>query len=158
MEAEKIKVGKIEFGNVREKAAYLQEKAVRDSTSRLINEWAAQFAAIPSKKNRAAAILRFVQLAIEYRPDPGVEVLDSSAVALVRGYGDCDVKSRAMVALCLASDIPARTLPVIRGESFPHILTEVFLDAEWVAADPCVVNSKIGEIPRVGVRTEWRAR
>jgi hypothetical protein len=64
-------------------------------------------------EERAAAILRFCQECLRYERDPswqdvhgqrhGIELLDSSAVGLQRGYGDCDLKARLFVALCLSS-------------------------------------------------------
>jgi transglutaminase-like putative cysteine protease len=98
-------------------------------------------------EERPAAILRFVQWGIDYVRDPGREVLEDAAVALLRGYGDCDAKSRLFVALCIACGIPARGLPVRVDEDFPHILAEVFVDGRWQRADPTILNSAIADIP-----------
>lgn len=138
-----------------EKARYLQDKAVADALSPDVIWWGRQFADIVNPWDKANAILRFVSTACVYVKDPGVEVLDGSAVVLGRGHGDCDAKARLFVALCLVCGITARTLPVFVGERFPHIRAEVFLDGVWWVADPCIVNSTIGVLP-VKPETSWR--
>jgi transglutaminase-like putative cysteine protease len=155
----------VEFPDREAKSAYMQEAAEHDARDPAILAWAEQFRPLP-RPARERAILRFVQFAIRYERDPawydragarhGIELLDSAAVGLQRGYGDCDLKARLFVALCLASGIPARIAPVFRGRwSFPHVRAEVLsLAGEdtsgrelWDVADPTIVNSEIGRLP-----------
>ncbi len=140
------------------KAGYMAEMAREDASDPQVITWARQFRDLP-RPQREEAILRFVQWAVRYERDPawfdeddrrhGIELLDSAAVALQRGYGDCDVKARLFVALCLACGIPAAIDPVFRGaEGFPHVRAKVLeLDGRWRLADPTIVNSTIGQLP-----------
>ncbi len=152
-----MKIRMIRFKDNLEKAAYLQNEAVKDARFPIVQAWAAQFRNIPDEMARARAILRFCTHCIDYVNDPGVEVLDDSAVALVRGFGDCDVKARLFVALCELSGLRARTQPILRGNRFPHIRAEVFVDGKWQVADPIIANSDVGRVPsNVNARTSWR--
>jgi transglutaminase-like putative cysteine protease len=136
--------------------------------SAIVREWAQRFLALPYVR-RAAAILRFVQRTIEYVRDPatfdakgrrhGIEVLESSAIVLLRGYGDCDAKARLFVALCLAAGIVAGISPVFTGETgFPHVRAwvEASPGSAPSLADPCILNSEIGRIPKHGIITNSR--
>jgi transglutaminase-like putative cysteine protease len=83
------------------------------------------------------------------------ELLDSAAVGLHRGYGDCDLKARLFVALCLACGVAAEIEPVFKGETgFPHVRARVLTETSetggerWETADPTIVNSTIGHLPR----------
>jgi len=147
------------FRNVREKAAYMQDCAVEDARSPLVVATAARFRGITDPWQRARAILQFCQYCIEYvrDPGPGVEVLDSSDVGLVRGFGDCDLKARLCVALMLATGLHAEIDPVFAGDSFPHVRARVYLDGRWWRVDPSILNSDIGTLPQSGVVTNWRA-
>ena len=101
----------------------MAEAAVHDTEDPRVRAWVPVFRQLPLEE-RAAAILRFCQRCIRYTRDPGVidpdgtrhgiEVLDSSAVGLDRGYGDCNLKARLFVALCLASGLDAVIEPVFR--------------------------------------------
>jgi hypothetical protein len=150
----------ISFKNREDKARYMADAARHDANDPVIHWWALAFRALP-RPERERAILRFCQRCFRYERDPawfdkdgnrhGVELLDSSAVGFQRGYGDCDLKARVFVALCLAADVPAEIEPVFRGEDgFPHVRARV-LDVDgsrWETADPTVVNSSIGRLPR----------
>ena len=155
-----------------DKARYMIEAAQHDALDPLVISWAQQFRALPEAA-RAGAILRFCQNCIRYERDPawfdedgvrhGIELLDSSAVGFKRGYGDCDLKARMFVALCLASGVKARISPVFRGENgFPHVRAKVLRSggeasdpAGWEVADPTIVNSSIGRLPRGQRLTAW---
>ena len=141
------------------KAQYMAEAAERDARDPAVVSWAQQFIRLP-KEERAAAILRYCQLALRYERDPawydqagnrhGIEVLDSSAVLLWRGYGDCDAKTRLFLALCKACGVAARLAPVFTGtDGFPHVRAEVLDEktGRWLIADPSIVNSSIGHLP-----------
>jgi transglutaminase-like putative cysteine protease len=146
------------FKNAREKAAFMEAGARSDARSPLVVATAARFIQEPDRWRRARAILQFCQYCIEYvrDPGPGVEVLESSEVGLVRGFGDCDVKARLCVALMLASGLHAEIDPVIVGASFPHVRARVYLSGRWWRVDPSIINSDIGLIPPGTVITNWR--
>lgn len=135
-----------EFRTNPDKARYMLEQSIRDANLPAVRQWATVFSRL-REQERPAAILYFVQWGIDYVRDPGREVLEDAAVALLRGYGDCDAKSRLFVALCIACGIPARGLPVRPEDDFPHILAEVFLGGRWLRADPTILNSAIADIP-----------
>ncbi len=151
----KFKSQPLSFENHEAKAVYMQQGANRDASKPLVLEWAKQFSPIVNDWERAEAILRFSQRCIDYVNDPGVEILDSASAALTRGFGDCDVKTRVFIALCKACGIDAKVLPVFRdrGRRFPHVLAAVFLNDQWWKADPTIVNSKIGIVPKRGAIT-----
>jgi hypothetical protein len=197
------------FADREAKAKYMSEAARHDAEDPTVRAWARQFLPLPRHK-RAGAILRFVQRCIRYERDPawyddqgnrhGIELLDSAATGLFRAYGDCDLKARLFVALCLACGVAADIDPVFTGQNgFPHVraralaelaetageeerlfielcracgvradihrvstaqqdvarLRERFLaetsgtaDERWETADPTIVNSTIGHLPR----------
>ena len=159
----------INFADREAKAKYMGEAARHDAKDPILLSWARQFEGLPSEA-RAAAILRFVQRCIRYERDPawfdaegtrhGIELLDSAAVGLHRGYGDCDLKARMFVALCLACGVAAEVEPVFTGENgFPHVRARVLTESSetgaerWETADPTIVNSTIGHLPRKALTT-----
>jgi hypothetical protein len=154
----------IHFADREAKAKYMSKAARHDAEDPILLGWARQFNRPPVDK-RAAAILRFVQRCIRYERDPawfdaqgtrhGIELLDSAAVGLHRGYGDCDLKARLFVALCLACGVTADIEPVFTGDTgFPHVRARVRSETSetagerWETADPTIVNSTIGHLPR----------
>jgi len=168
---------RVVFPNRDAKAAYMADAAIHDTEDPRVLAWAPVFRQLPLDE-RAAAILRFCQHCIRYERDPGIidpdgtrhgiEVLDSSAVGLDRGYGDCDLKARLFVALCLASGLDAAIEPVFSGRNgFPHVRARVRsagseTSGTWdprprpawssrtcgpETADPTIVNSTIGHLP-----------
>jgi transglutaminase-like putative cysteine protease len=141
-----IRVGLVQFPSNLAKARYMAAGSVSDLQLREVQRWAAVFRRLPYAE-RPAAILRFCQYAIDYVRDPRREVLEDSAVTLLRGFGDCDAKTRVFVTLCRASGIPAREKPVRPAEDFPHILAEVYVGGRWRPADPTILNSSIDQIP-----------
>ena len=134
------------FATNREKAAFMLEQSIADAHLPAVRHWASVFRKLPVNE-RPGAIFRFVQWAIDYVRDPGQEVLEDAATVLLRGYGDCDAKSRTFVVLCVASGIPARGLPVRVDDGFPHIVAEVYVGDRWLKADPTILNSAIGDVP-----------
>jgi transglutaminase-like putative cysteine protease len=147
------------FKDVYEKAAYMQEGALRDARAPLVIAAASRFRAILDPWRRARAVLHFCQYCIEYvrDPGPGVEVLDSAEVGLIRGFGDCDLKARLCVALMLACGLHAEIEPVFVEDTFPHVRARVYLEGRWWCVDPSILNSDIGRIPKTGILTNWRA-
>jgi transglutaminase-like putative cysteine protease len=147
------------------KAAYMARPTEDDASDPIVRDWARQFRRVPEER-RAEAILRLCQDCLRYERDPawhdgggnrhGIELLDSSAVCLHRGYGDCDAKARLFVALCLACGLHAAIEPVFRGKAgFPHVRARVLVESReagapptWQVADPTIVNSGIGRLPR----------
>jgi len=157
----------VHFRNREDKARYMAEAAKHDAEDPAIRAWARHFQACCARAGvaLAAAILHFCQRDIRYERDPawfeddgtrhGIELLDSSAVGLNRGYGDCDLKARMFVALCLAAGVPAEIEPVFKGENgFPHVRARVLSPSgetggsTWETADPTIVNSQIGRLPK----------
>jgi transglutaminase-like putative cysteine protease len=151
------------FHTREEKLAYMQLYARRGARHPSVLQWARRFERLPPPA-RPAAILRFVQTDVRYERDPhwydpqgkrhGIEVLESPAVVLLRGYGDCDAKASTFVALCLALGIEARMSPVFLGENgFPHVRAEVRVPrvdgrglGPWQLADPTLIDSTIGHV------------
>ncbi len=153
----------VHFADREAKANYMSKAARHDAEDPILLGWARQFNLLPVDKC-AGAILRFVQRCIRYERDPawfdaqgtrhGIELLDSAAVGLHRGYGDCDLKARLFVALCLACGVAAEIEPVFTGENgFPHVRARVLSETSetagerWETADPTIVNSTIGHLP-----------
>ena len=159
-----MRSGELNFADREAKAKYMSKAARHDAEDPILLGWARQFNRLPVDK-RAAAILRFVQRCIRYERDPawfdrqgtrhGIELLDSAAVRINRGYGDCDLKARLFVALCIASGVVADIEPVFTGDTgFPHVRARVLRETtetageRWETADPTRVNSTIGHLPR----------
>jgi hypothetical protein len=138
--------GLVTFEDNRDKADYMTREAIRDARLPWVRHWAGAFLRLPPSR-RAPAILEFCQIAIAYVRDPREEVLEDADTVLERGGGDCDAKQRLLVALCTACGIPARALPVFRGDQFPHVLAELYLGGRWLPADPTIINSGINAIP-----------
>ncbi|MDC0740973.1 transglutaminase-like domain-containing protein [Polyangium mundeleinium] len=141
-----IRVGVVHFPSNLEKARFMAAGSVADLRLPEVQRWAAVFRKLPLVE-RPAAILKFCQYAIDYVRDPRREVLEDSAVTLLRGYGDCDAKARVFVALCRASGVPAREHCVRPAQDFPHILAEVWVNGRWRRVDPTILNSSIDRIP-----------
>lgn len=151
-----VRVGEVNFASNLEKARFMKAGSIADLRLPEVQRWAAVFLRLPLNE-RPAAILRFCQYNIDYVRDPHREVLEDSAVTLLRGYGDCDAKARVFVALCRASGVVARELPIRPEYDFPHILAEVFVGGRWRRADPTILNSSIDRIPpsRLAITNYW---
>ncbi|MBK9266183.1 MAG: transglutaminase domain-containing protein [Polyangiaceae bacterium] len=141
-----LRVQVVDFPTGLAKAQYMKRASAEDVVLDAVQRWASVFRQLPYD-DRAPAILKFCQYALEYVRDPKREVLEDSSVTLKRGFGDCDAKSRVFIALCLACDVPARSYPVRPEADFPHVLAEVFWRGAWHRADPTILNSEIGRIP-----------
>jgi transglutaminase-like putative cysteine protease len=150
----------VRFADREAKLDFMRASVPRDMQHPLVKRVARRFERLP-RPAREEAILAFCQFGITYASDPRftdsrgrhpVEVLDSVAVALDRGFGDCDVKALAFVTLCRLCGIEADLDPVFRGETgFPHVRAKVRgLDGRWRVADPSIVNSSIGRLPKPG--------
>lgn len=87
---------------------------------------------------------------VSYVRDPGCEEFSDSDLVLARGYGDCDDKARAFVALCVSSGLEARIVPVYRGHAFVHVAAEVRLRGGWTFAETIIRGTQLGERPTSG--------
>jgi transglutaminase-like putative cysteine protease len=141
-----LRVHVVDFPTGLAKAQFMKRASFDDASLDIVQRWARVFRELPIDE-RAPAILKFCQYALDYVRDPKREVLEDSTVTLSRGFGDCDAKSRVFIALCLASGIAARSFPVRPEADFPHVLAEVYWRGAWRRADPTILNSEIGRIP-----------
>ena len=78
-----VKVGIVDFPSNLAKARFMAAGSVSDLRLREVQRWAAVFQKLPPEQ-RPAAILKFCQYAIDYVRDPRREVLEDSAVTLMR--------------------------------------------------------------------------
>lgn len=142
------------FKDAFEKARYMANRAMDDTLDPIVRGWAAFFNQIEDRDERGLAIFYFCRDAVDYTNDPGVEVLDSSGAVLLRGFADCDAKTRLLLALCALCRVPAKIDPIIRSRrNFPHVRAWIFLRGRWWRCDPTIQNSEPGRIPRRGFIT-----
>jgi hypothetical protein len=114
----------VRFASDEEKARYLDAAASEDATSRYVREHAARFARQVDPNDRGELVrclFRFWRDSIHYVRDGRIEELADTKTILLRGYDDCDGKSRGFVAECRALAIDARILPRTRDGSFAHV-------------------------------------
>lgn len=141
--------GVVTFEDSWAKARWMTEQGIADARLPWVQFWSRAFLALPPSR-RASAILEFCQVPISYVRDPRTEVLEDADAVLERGWGDCDAKVRLFIAICTACGVPARAHPVILDDgSFPHVLSDIYL-AQWIPADPTIVNSTIGNVSPAG--------
>lgn len=122
----------LRFDGPHAKAAYLWHEAFRDASLPLVRRTAERFARIRDPYQRALAAHRFVRDAIRYVRDLGGEELADSEVILLRGFDDCDGKTRVLVAIITAAErlapvgLRARPVPVFpEPDVFSHIAAEL---------------------------------
>ncbi len=87
-------------------------------------------------------IFRYVQGNFKYTITPNI----GAKQALITKKGKCTEYAAAMVALCRAKGIPARTVTghFMRNYNSSHAWVEVYYkDYGWVTYDPTVLNSRI---------------
>lgn len=72
---------------------------------------------------------------------------DDAVEALLRGADDCDAKSRIFVALCLAAKIPAKMMPLERGDMLQHVYGAVCLGEEWLPVETTLRRARVGDDP-----------
>jgi len=160
------------FPTLEEKAAWLDGAAGLDALRGQVQTHAKRFLAIPDAEARTRALQRWVRDHIGYQYDfrvsqgmPGEEFADTSST-LDRGFGDCDDKARAFVALVRAAEMQkplgteARIRPVFARapeDRFVHVQAEVkwprshlhenAMPGGWLLAEVIVKGCEIGQDP-----------
>jgi transglutaminase-like putative cysteine protease len=160
------------FPSLEEKASWLDSAASLDALRGQVLDHARRFLAIPDAEARTRAIQRWVRDHIHYQFDfrvsqslPGEEFADTST-SLDRGFGDCDDKARAFVALVRAAEmqeplgVQTRIRPVFMrapDDRFTHVQAEVrwprshlhdnVIADGWLLAELIVKGCEIGQDP-----------
>ena len=93
---------------------------------------------------RAGALLDWTARELAYVPDVrDQETLQSPAVTLRMGGGDCDDLAPLLAAMLRSTGQRVRLVASgLRGLS--HVFPEVELAGRWVAADPTLIPSRLG--------------
>mgnify|MGYP001050336754 CR=1 FL=1 len=112
-----------------EKARWLDAAATLDAAHPLVRSHARMLRTRAKNNAYQFAVLahRFCRDRIKYQRDIGGEEFADSAAILMRGFDDCDGKSRLFVALCRASGLPiaARIVPIFdKAGHFRHVQAE----------------------------------
>lgn len=161
----------LSFATLGEKAKWLDAAAGLDSLRTLVQHHAKRFLAYSDAEARTRAIQRWVRDNIKYQYDwrvsqglPGEEFSDTSTL-LERGYGDCDDKARAFVALIRAVEmvkplgVKSRIRPIFTKtpRQFVHVQAEVIwprselhenaMPEGWLLAELIVKGCEIGQDP-----------
>jgi hypothetical protein len=160
------------FPSLEEKAAWLDGAASVDALRGFVQNHAKRFLGLPDAESRTRAMQRWVRDHIAYQYDfrtsqgfPGEEFADTTTT-IERGFGDCDDKARAFVALVRAAemqkplDVRARIRPVfakVPDDRFVHVQAEVrwprstlhenALPDGWLLAELIVKGCEIGQDP-----------
>jgi transglutaminase-like putative cysteine protease len=142
---------------------YLKSTSFCESDSPEIKELAKKIVGEKKGREAAEAIFKWVRDEIAY----DVKKIVGAKEVLKRNppRGICSDKASIFIALCRASNIPARyvvvnyKLKLKNSEVIPalHTIAEVFVDGEWVPADPSFGKSteKIIEISKFG-KFDWK--
>lgn len=162
----------ISFPTLEEKAAWLDSHASLDALRGQVQFAAKRFLLVNDAEARTRAIQRWVRDQIGYQYDfrvsqglPGEEFADTSST-LDRGFGDCDDKARAFVALVRAAEmkkplgVQVRIRPVFQrspDDRFVHVQAEVrwprselhenAMPDGWLLAELIVKGCEIGQDP-----------
>lgn len=162
----------VQFRSLEEKAAWLDSHAGLDALRGQVQQCAKRFLGLDDAEARTRAIQRWVRDYIKYQYDfrvsqglPGEEFADTST-QITRGFGDCDDKARAFVALVRAAEmlkplgVQARIRPVFMrfpDERFTHVQAEVAwprsqlhenaMPGGWLLAELIVKGCEIGQDP-----------
>lgn len=168
-----VVVDRVLVDNDRAKLRYMRRKAAEaardpwivDLASRLTRPYPAD-----AWRDRVNAIFRFVRDGMRYQRDPGRrEQIAHPRVSLERGYGDCDDKTMAFVALCRAIGIEADAWPLWKGDELVHVqqaarwpgserLTNAQSGAEvldgpagagWIVSDATIAGAELGQDARL---------
>lgn len=119
-----------------------------------------------SMQEKAVACFRFVQ-SLPFKCVPDSSTITAPQV-LLNGCGDADTKATLLVALLRASGVPARMRLLTLGSAFlhgildtdgrpvEHVISEVFIDSEWLGVDAYVVDAELGLAARVRLLAEHR--
>jgi hypothetical protein len=162
----------LQFPTLEEKASWLDSNAGLDALRGQVQLHAKRFLTIGDAEARTCAIQRWVRDTIRYQYDfrvsqgmPGEEFADTST-SIERGFGDCDDKARAFVALVRAAEmleplqVKARIRPVFMrapDDRFTHVQAEVSwprsithenaMPEGWLLAELIVKGCEIGQDP-----------
>ncbi len=161
----------LSFATLEEKAKWLDAAASLDALRLQVQHHAQRFLGYSDAEARTRAIQRWVRDNIHYQYDfrvsqglPGEEFGDTSTL-LARGYGDCDDKARAFVALVRAAEmvkplrVKARIRPIFTKQpaQFVHVQAEVTwprselhenaMPGGWLLAELIVKGCEIGQDP-----------
>lgn len=104
------------------------------------------------------AIFNFVRGQIRYMRDVvGVETLATPQMTMRRRVGDCDDQSTLLCTLCEAAGYPTRfVLAGYNGPEFEHVYCQIFLNGDWINADPTESHALGWEPP--GAVVQWFER
>ena len=161
----------LSFQTLEEKAKWLDAAAGLDALRESVQHLAKRFLRITDPEARTRAIQRFVRDRIHYQYDfrvsqglPGEEFADTTS-AFERGFGDCDDKARAFVALVRAAEMiwplgtAARIRPIFTKapKQFVHVqaetkwprseLHENAMPEGWLLAELILRGCEIGQDP-----------
>jgi Transglutaminase-like superfamily len=161
----------VEFKSLEQKARWLDSAASLDSLSRGVQDFARRFLQMNDAEARTRAIHRWVRDHIHYERDfrvsqgsPGEEFADTETT-IARGFGDCDDKSRAFVAIVRAAEmlrplgVQVRVRPVFMRHplAFVHVQVEVRWPRSelsdhaqpggWLLAEMILKYAEIGDDP-----------
>lgn len=111
------------------KARYLDGAASVDARRpyvRQVARWVAMARDPNDKGGMVRDLYRIVRDHVRYVHDPDSEEFSDADTVLAQGYGDCDDKARAFVALCRSLRIEAAIRPVLSrrpdgGDDFTHV-------------------------------------
>jgi hypothetical protein len=161
------------FKTLDAKAHWLDAASSLDALRGEVQRQAKRFLLVENAEARTRAIQRFVRDNVKYQYDwrtsqalPGEEFADTSTT-LERGFGDCDDKARAFVALMRAAEMlkplgtRARIRPVFAkmpDDRFTHVQAEVIWPGSarhenamgpegWLLAELIVRGCEIGQDP-----------
>lgn len=160
------------FPTLEEKASWLDSSAGLDALRGQVQSHVKRFLGISDAEARTRAIQRWTRDNIHYQYDfrvsqgmPGEEFADTPT-SLERGFGDCDDKARAFVALVRATEmlhplgVEARIRPVftrVPDDRFTHVQAEVrwprstlhenAMPGGWLLAELIVRGCEIGQDP-----------
>lgn len=114
------------FSDWQAKAAWLDGAAWMDARTEFVRDLARRIA-IAHDPNDLEGIVTdlfdLVRLRVRYVSDPASEEFSDAETVLRAGYGDCDDKVRAFVALCRSASaaIEAHVRPVLQGHNLTHV-------------------------------------
>jgi transglutaminase-like putative cysteine protease len=121
------------FDDWQAKCAYLDGAASVDARrpyTRQVARWIAVCHDPNDRAGMARDLFVLVRDHVKYVHDPDSEEFSDSDVILSQGYGDCDDKARAFVALCRSLRLEAQIRPVLSrrpdgGDDFTHVQARV---------------------------------
>lgn len=152
---------RIVWSDATQKSQWIDGMAYTDAKLPLVRSVATRFAMARNPNDYeglARDLHRFVRDSVKYIADPSYEEISDTQTIFERGYGDCDDKARAFVALARSVGLEARIRPIFDGEGyFYHVQAEVrwpgssrFLNAQpngWVLVELILQACELGQSP-----------